>query len=154
MLPAITSCQTILMSLCMLGNFSCFCCRLLTFSKTNFFEKIISGTVSDNQSLKQFRSRSRRKFCPSWSGSKLFRKVISSHCLQGKSWIKGGTCLMFCWLNRPTKIELREAPIEPSITNYKMRINNDYLTAYQHSMQSLQENDKYPILMGSTPGVL
>ena len=57
-------------------------------------------------------------------------------------------------IHRPTKIELREAPIEPSITNYKTRINNDYLTAYQHSMQSLQENDKYPIIMGSTPGVL
>ena len=43
------------------------------------------------------------------------------------------------------KIELNVAWTELSITNYKTRIHNDYLTAYQHSMQSLQENDKFSI---------
>ena len=75
-------------------------------------------------------------------------KLLTEHHLEFLS-LTGG-----CRGSRPMKIELKVAPIEPSITNYKMEINNDYLTAYQHSMQSLQENDKYPILMASTPGVL
>ena len=45
-----------------------------------------------------------------------------------------------------------EADSEPSITNYKTRINNYYLTAYQPSEQSLLENGKHPILMTPTPG--
>ena len=39
--------QVLLLSvllLCMLYNFSCFCCRLLTFFKINFFQKILPGT--------------------------------------------------------------------------------------------------------------
>ena len=39
------------LTLCMLGNFSCFCCRLLTFFKMNFFEKILSGTLSECQTF-------------------------------------------------------------------------------------------------------
>ena len=35
----------------MLGNFSCFWCRLLTFFKTNFFEKILSVTLSKCQTV-------------------------------------------------------------------------------------------------------
>ena len=33
----------------MLGNFSCFCYRLLTFFKINFFEKFHLGTLSECQ---------------------------------------------------------------------------------------------------------
>ena len=33
----------------MQGNFSCFCCRLLTFFKINFFPKILSGTLLECQ---------------------------------------------------------------------------------------------------------
>ena len=29
----------------MLGNFSCFCCRLLTFFKNGLFQKNLSGTL-------------------------------------------------------------------------------------------------------------
>ena len=36
------------LTFCMLGNFSCFSCRLLTFFKINF-SKIISGTLSECQ---------------------------------------------------------------------------------------------------------
>ena len=42
-------------TLCMLGNFSCFCCRLLTFFKMNFFEKIFQEHY---QSVKRLGSRS------------------------------------------------------------------------------------------------
>ena len=58
---------------CMLGNYSCFCCRLLTFFKMNFFKKIFQEHY---QSVKQFGSRSGPMFCQSWSGSKLFAKVM------------------------------------------------------------------------------
>ena len=44
----------IILTICMLGNFSCFCCRLLTFFKINFFKKIISKTLI---SVKWFGSR-------------------------------------------------------------------------------------------------
>ena len=39
--------------LCMLGNFSCFCCRLLPFLKINFFKKKKkrSGTLSECQTV-------------------------------------------------------------------------------------------------------
>ena len=48
-------------TLCIKGKFSCFCCRLLTFSKINF-QKIISEHY---QSVKLFGSRSGpRKSCP------------------------------------------------------------------------------------------
>ena len=34
----------------MMGHFSCFCCRLLTFfSKKQLFEKFLSGTLSECQ---------------------------------------------------------------------------------------------------------
>ena len=31
----------------MLGNFSCFCCQLLSFSKNKLFQNIVSGPLSD-----------------------------------------------------------------------------------------------------------
>ena len=34
-----------------LGNFSCFCCPLLTFFKSFFFQKILSGTLSECQTV-------------------------------------------------------------------------------------------------------
>ena len=58
-------------------------------------------------------------------------------------------CRLIQNIYRPAKIELKMAWTEPSVTNYKTRINNDFLTSHQHSMQSLQENDKYPILYPS-----
>ena len=36
------------LTLCMLGNFSCLCCRLLTF-QNYFFQKILSGALSECQ---------------------------------------------------------------------------------------------------------
>ena len=39
------------LTLCLLGNFSCLCCCLLTFFKINFFKKIISGTLSECQTV-------------------------------------------------------------------------------------------------------
>ena len=62
------------LTLCMLGNFSCFCCRLLTFFKINFFQKFFQEHY---QSVKLFGSRSGPTFCRSWSGSKLFAKFYS-----------------------------------------------------------------------------
>ena len=38
------------LNLCMLGNFSCFCCRLLTFFKINL-KKFLSGTLSGCQTF-------------------------------------------------------------------------------------------------------
>ena len=59
--------------LCMLGNFSCFCCRLLTFYKINFFKKFFQELY---QNVKQFVSRlDGHSF--SLSGFKLFANVIS-----------------------------------------------------------------------------
>ena len=57
----------------MLGNFSCFWCRLLTFFKIKIFKKLFQ---EHNQSVKQFGSISGPTFCKSLSGSKLFAKVI------------------------------------------------------------------------------
>ena len=37
--------------LCILGNFSCFRCRLLIFFKINFFRKILSGTLTECQTI-------------------------------------------------------------------------------------------------------
>ena len=45
-----TACS--ILTLCMLGNFSCFCCHLLTFLKINFFQKIRSGVLSECQMVK------------------------------------------------------------------------------------------------------
>ena len=61
---------------CIMDNFSCFCCRLLTFFKMNFFQKFFQEHHHD-QSVKQLWSRSALTFCLSWSGSKRFAKVIS-----------------------------------------------------------------------------
>ena len=55
--------------LCMLGNFSCICCRLWTIFKINLLKNILPGTLSEYcMHVKRFGSR---------SGSKLFAKVIS-----------------------------------------------------------------------------
>ena len=51
-----------------------FCCHLLTFFKINFFKKFFQERF---QSVKHFGSRSGPTLCRSWSGSKLFAKVIS-----------------------------------------------------------------------------
>ena len=43
----------LMVTICMLGNFSCFCCRLLTFS--NFFSKssfrVTNGNVRDPERM-------------------------------------------------------------------------------------------------------
>ena len=39
------------LTFCMLGNFSCVCCHLLTFFQIDFFSKIIPGTLSDCQTV-------------------------------------------------------------------------------------------------------
>ena len=62
----------ILLTRCMLGNFSYFCWRLLTFLKFTF-----QNIFQDHfQSVKRFESRSRPTFCRSRYGSKLFAKKI------------------------------------------------------------------------------
>ena len=65
--------------LCMLGNFSCFCCRLLTFFQWLFFKlKFFKKFFQEHyQSVKQLGSRSVPTFCLPWFESKLFAKVIS-----------------------------------------------------------------------------
>ena len=56
-----------------------FCCRLWTLFKiTFFFQKILSGTLWAYLNGWRFKSRSELMLCLSWSGSKLFAKVISS----------------------------------------------------------------------------
>ena len=50
--------QNVSLTLCMLGNFSYFCCRLLTFFKINFFKKFFQ---ENSQSFKRFGSRSGRR---------------------------------------------------------------------------------------------
>ena len=45
-----------------LGNFSCFCCRLLAFFKINFFKKFF---YKHYQSVKRFGSRSGPTMCRS-----------------------------------------------------------------------------------------
>ena len=39
------------LTLCMLGNFSCYCCRLLTFFKNELFQKNLSGTLFQCQTV-------------------------------------------------------------------------------------------------------
>ena len=63
--------QGYILTLCMLRNYSCFCCHLLTFFQNYLFQKIISGTLSVCQMVWI------QIECRSWSGSKLFAKVIS-----------------------------------------------------------------------------
>ena len=46
-----TKLDQILLTLCMLGNVSCFCCPLLTFFTIHFFQKILSGTLSECQKV-------------------------------------------------------------------------------------------------------
>ena len=60
--------------ICMLGNFVCFCCRLLIFFRINFFKQFFQEY---HQSVKQLGSSSGLKFCWVWSGSILFTKIIS-----------------------------------------------------------------------------
>ena len=57
--------------ICTLTNFSC---RLLTFFKIYFFEKFFQEHY---QRVKPFGFRSGPTFCRTWSGSKLFDKIIS-----------------------------------------------------------------------------
>ena len=59
---------------CMLGNISCFCCCVLTFFNIKIFKKFFQEQY---QSVKRFESRSGPTYCRTWSGSKLFAKVIS-----------------------------------------------------------------------------
>ena len=67
------ACPDIFLTLCLLANFACFCHLLISF-KIHFFEKLFKEY---HQNFKQFGSRSGWTFCPAWSGSKLFAKVIS-----------------------------------------------------------------------------
>ena len=63
------------LSLCMLGNFPCFCCGLLIFFfKIYFLKKFFQEHY---QCIKWIGSRSGQTFRRSWSGCKLFGKVIS-----------------------------------------------------------------------------
>ena len=49
-------------------------CRLLIFFKITFFKKLFQQY---HQSVKQFGSRSGPTFCRTWTGTKLFAKIIS-----------------------------------------------------------------------------
>ena len=62
----------LLLTLDMPCNFSCYCCHLLTSFKINFFEKFCQEHWVSN-----FGSRAGPTLCRSWSGSRLFAKVIS-----------------------------------------------------------------------------
>ena len=62
---------TICLTVCMLGNFPCLCCSLLTFFLKKFFQE-------HYQSIKQFGSRSGPAFCRSWSGPKMFAQEVIS----------------------------------------------------------------------------
>ena len=52
----------LVLNISLLGNFSCSCCRLLTFFKINFFKKFFEEQY---QTLKRFGSRLGTTFC--WS---------------------------------------------------------------------------------------
>ena len=62
------------LTICMLGNFSCICCRMPTFFKISFFKNFFQKHL---QSVRWFGSRSGPTHCQSWSGSKLFENIIS-----------------------------------------------------------------------------
>ena len=51
LLPEINTRNTLLLPLCILGNFSCFCCRLLTFFQNYLFQKKFSGTPLECQTV-------------------------------------------------------------------------------------------------------
>ena len=74
-------------TLCMLGNFSCFSARLLmVFFQIYLFKKFFQKHYPR---VKQFRSRSGQMFCPSWSWSKLFERLSADDKSQrylGKSY--------------------------------------------------------------------
>ena len=71
---------------CMLSNFLSFWCRLLTYFQNQLFQKILSGALSECQTvLIQIRTDILSE-CRSWSGSKLFAKV------QLSKFLKIGTC--------------------------------------------------------------
>ena len=115
-----------LLTLSMLGNFSSFCCRLLTFFKINSFKEFVQEHYHRD---KQFGSR---------SGSKLFAIVISRQqnlllariefsALSGfqltttiyhKSQTPNQTCQTLCWedrLNYPSQRNyIRIFSIKPS----------------------------------------
>ena len=63
------------LTLCMLGNFSCFCCGLLIFSKLSFAKKSFRNTIREPNG---FGSRSGPTKCLSCSGSKLFAYYVIS----------------------------------------------------------------------------
>ena len=79
-----------------MGNFSCFCCRLLTFSKLTYSKKFFQEHY---QSVYQFEARSRLTFCRSCSGSKLFAEVNSrqqkSPFARKEVWTVGPRALIF-----------------------------------------------------------
>ena len=50
-LPEVTSYKKNYVTFCILGILSCFCCRLLMFFKIIFFQKLLSGTLSDCQTV-------------------------------------------------------------------------------------------------------
>ena len=56
------------LTLCILGNFSCFCCSMLTFSKLTFSKNSFRNTIRESNSLDPDPDRQ------NWSGSKLFAK--------------------------------------------------------------------------------
>ena len=62
------------LSICMLGNCSCFYYLLLNVFKIKFLKKKKKTPQDHHQSVKQFGSRSRPTFCWSSSGFKLFAK--------------------------------------------------------------------------------
>ena len=62
-----------LLTLCMLGNFSRFCCPMLTFFKINFFTILFHEHNHESNCLDTGQVST---FCRSWSGSKLFAIVI------------------------------------------------------------------------------
>ena len=54
-----------LLTLCMLGNFSCFCCHLLTFFKSQLFKKILSDIrLSNSLDTDQERKKIGPDLCP------------------------------------------------------------------------------------------
>ena len=97
----------LMLTLRMLGNFSCFCCRLLTFLKFTFSKKIrVSITVWRSKPLETLNGfLSGRTERWSWSNSKLFAKIISrwrksplackafKHVLWWFQWVQ--VCLFF-----------------------------------------------------------
>ena len=60
----------------LLGNFSCFRCRLLTFFEIYFFKKFFQEHY---KSVKWFGSRSGPTFCWSWSGSNCLQRLSADN---------------------------------------------------------------------------